>query len=80
MIRDAVAVRLSPEERAVLEAKLRAPTTEQRQVFHPGKRYPQPPPENDFCPGSEDEVRLMPPSDILRGYRLVCRRLSLAFL
>src|SRR5262245_5765062 len=33
MIRDAVAVRLSPEERAVLEAKLRAPTTEQRQVF-----------------------------------------------
>jgi transposase len=33
MIRDAVAVWLSPEERAVLEAKLRAPTTEQRQVF-----------------------------------------------
>jgi FixJ family two-component response regulator len=33
MIPDAVAVRLSPEERAVLEAKLRAPTTEQRQVF-----------------------------------------------
>src|SRR5262245_51388954 len=33
MIRDAVAVRLSPEERAVLEARLRAPTTEQRQVF-----------------------------------------------
>ena len=33
MIPGAVAVRLSPEERAVLEAKLRAPTTEQRQVF-----------------------------------------------
>ena len=33
MIPDAVAVRVSPEERAVLEAKLRAPTTEQRQVF-----------------------------------------------
>src|SRR4029450_3151247 len=33
MIRDAVAVRLSPEERAVLKAKFRAPTTEQRQVF-----------------------------------------------
>ena len=33
MIPDAVAVRLSPEERAVLEAKLHAPTTEQRQVF-----------------------------------------------
>lgn len=33
MIPDAVVVRLSPEERAVLEARLRAPTTEQRQVF-----------------------------------------------
>lgn len=33
MIADAVAVRLTPEERAVLEARLRAPTTEQRQVF-----------------------------------------------
>ena len=33
MIPDAVAVRLSPEERAVLGAGLRAPTTEQRQVF-----------------------------------------------
>ena len=33
MIPDAVAVRVSPEERAVLEARLRAPTTEQRQVF-----------------------------------------------
>lgn len=33
MIPDAVIVRLSPEERAVLEARLRAPTTEQRQVF-----------------------------------------------
>jgi hypothetical protein len=33
MIPDAVTVRLSPEERAVLEARLRAPTTEQRQVF-----------------------------------------------
>jgi transposase len=33
MIPDAVVVRLRPEERAVLEARLRAPTTEQRQVF-----------------------------------------------
>jgi transposase len=33
MIPDAVVVRLKPEERAVLEARLRAPTTEQRQVF-----------------------------------------------
>src|SRR3974390_2319245 len=33
MIPDAVAVRLTPEERVVLEARLRAPTTEQRQVF-----------------------------------------------
>jgi transposase len=33
MIRDAVAVRLKPEDRAVLEARVRAPTTEQRQVF-----------------------------------------------
>jgi transposase len=33
MIPDAVVVRLSPEERAVLEARVRAPTTEQRQVF-----------------------------------------------
>jgi transposase len=33
MIPDAVVVRLSPEDRAVLEARLRAPTTEQRQVF-----------------------------------------------
>jgi len=33
MIADAVVVRLTPEERAVLEARLRAPTTEQRQVF-----------------------------------------------
>ncbi len=33
MIPDAVKVRPTPEERAVLEARLRAPTTEQRQVF-----------------------------------------------
>ena len=33
MIPDAVVVRLTPEERVVLEARLRAPTTEQRQVF-----------------------------------------------
>jgi|ERR1700688_173876 len=33
MIPDAVEVRLRPEERAVLEARLRAPTTEQRDVF-----------------------------------------------
>ena len=33
MIPDAVEIRLSPEERAVLEARLRAPTTEQRQAF-----------------------------------------------
>jgi transposase len=33
MIPDAVVVRLTPEERAVLEAWVRAPTTEQRQVF-----------------------------------------------
>ena len=33
MIPDAVEVRLTPEERAVLEARLRAPTSEQRQVF-----------------------------------------------
>jgi transposase len=33
MIPDAVEVRLKPEERAVLEARLRAPTTEQRDVF-----------------------------------------------
>jgi transposase len=33
MIPDAVVVRLSAEERAVLEGRLRAPTTEQRQVF-----------------------------------------------
>src|SRR6266849_5308154 len=33
MIGKAAKVRLSPEERAVLEARLRAPTTEQRQVF-----------------------------------------------
>jgi transposase len=33
MIPDAVVVRLKPEERAVLEARLRAPTTEQREVF-----------------------------------------------
>jgi transposase len=33
MIPDAVVVRLKPEERAVLEARVRAPTTEQRQVF-----------------------------------------------
>jgi len=33
MIPDAVVVRLKPEERAVLEAWLRAPTTEQRRVF-----------------------------------------------
>jgi transposase len=33
MIRDAVVVRLSPEDRAVLEGRLRAPTTEQRQAF-----------------------------------------------
>jgi transposase len=33
MIPDAATVRLTPEERAVLEARLRAPTTEQRQVF-----------------------------------------------
>src|SRR5262249_12293785 len=33
MIPDAVEVRLTPEERAVLEARLRAPTTEQRHVL-----------------------------------------------
>ena len=33
MIPKAVKVRVSPEERAVLEARLRASTTEQRQVF-----------------------------------------------
>ena len=33
MIPDAVVVRVSPADRAVLEARLRAPTTEQRQVF-----------------------------------------------
>src|SRR6516165_8283749 len=33
MMPDAVEVRLTPEERAVLEARLRAPTSEQRQVF-----------------------------------------------
>jgi transposase len=33
MIGDAVVVRLKPEERVVLEARVRAPTTEQRQVF-----------------------------------------------
>jgi len=33
MIPNAVEVRLSPEDRAVLEARLRAPTAEQRQVF-----------------------------------------------
>src|SRR5260370_20088347 len=33
MIRKAVEGRVSPEERAVLEARLRASTTEQRQVF-----------------------------------------------
>lgn len=33
MIPDAAVVWLTPEERAVLEARLRAPTTEQRQVF-----------------------------------------------
>jgi transposase len=33
MIRDAVVVRLKPEERVVLEAQVRAPTTEQRHVF-----------------------------------------------
>jgi hypothetical protein len=33
MIPDAVEVRLTPEERVVLEAWLRAPTSEQRQVF-----------------------------------------------
>jgi transposase len=33
MIADAVKIRLSPEERAVLEARLRAPTSEQREVF-----------------------------------------------
>jgi hypothetical protein len=33
MIPDAVVVRLSPEDRAALEARLRAPTREQRQVF-----------------------------------------------
>ena len=33
MIPDAVVVRLTPEERTVLEAWVRAPTTEQRQVF-----------------------------------------------
>ncbi len=33
MIADAAVVRLRPEGRAVLEARLRAPTTEQRQVF-----------------------------------------------
>jgi hypothetical protein len=32
-IPDAVEVRLIPEERAVLEARPRAPTSEQRQVF-----------------------------------------------
>lgn len=33
MIRDAVEVRLKPEERAVLEARLRAPTTAQRDAL-----------------------------------------------
>ena len=33
MIPDAVKIRLKPEERAVLEARLRAPTSEQREVF-----------------------------------------------
>jgi len=33
MIPDAVEVRLTPEERAVLEGRIRAPTTEQRDVF-----------------------------------------------
>jgi hypothetical protein len=33
MIREAMEVRLSPEDRAVLEARLRAPKTEQRQVM-----------------------------------------------
>src|SRR5258708_2819099 len=33
MIPKAVKVRVSPEERAVLEARLRASTTQQRQVF-----------------------------------------------
>jgi hypothetical protein len=33
MIPNAVEVRLSPEDRAVLETRLRAPTAEQRQVF-----------------------------------------------
>ncbi|MBV8108931.1 MAG: IS630 family transposase [Hyphomicrobiales bacterium] len=33
MIPDAVVVRLNPEERAVLEARVRAPTTEHRDVF-----------------------------------------------
>src|SRR5437762_4408852 len=33
MIPDAIIVRVSLEERAVLEARLRAPTSEQRQVF-----------------------------------------------
>lgn len=33
MVPDAAIVRLKPEERAVLEARLRAPTTEQRHVF-----------------------------------------------
>ena len=34
MIPKAVEVRLTPEDRAVLEARVRAPTTEQRDVFH----------------------------------------------
>ena len=33
MIRDAIKVRLKPKERAVLEARLRAATTEQRQLL-----------------------------------------------
>ena len=33
MIPDAMKVRLRPEERAVLEARLRAATTEQRQLL-----------------------------------------------
>lgn len=33
MIREAIEVRLTPEDRAVLEARLRAPKTEQRQVM-----------------------------------------------
>jgi fatty acid desaturase len=33
MIREAPEVRLTPEERAVLGARLRAPRSEQRQVF-----------------------------------------------